>query len=49
MLKENTLVCDRCQTSITRVTQVPPEGWPTMHNLCSPCFIEVWKTSIPHA
>jgi hypothetical protein len=49
MLKDNTLVCDACQKTITRVTQVPPEGWPTMHNLCSACFIDLWKTSLTPA
>ncbi len=49
MLKDSALVCDGCQKTITRVTNVPSEGWPTMHNLCSACFLDLWKTSIPPA
>jgi len=49
MIRDGQMICDRCQKTISRVTEVPPEGWPTMHNLCSPCFQEVWKQSIPPA
>jgi len=47
MLKEGRLVCDRCQTPITRVTDVPADGWPTMHNLCSACFAKVRNAAVP--
>lgn len=49
MLKDGTMVCDACHKPITRVTTAPPEGWPTMHNLCSGCFQELWSRSIPPA
>jgi hypothetical protein len=43
------MICDQCQKTITRVTEVPAEGWPTMHNLCSACFQEARKQSISRA
>jgi len=45
MLRDQEMVCDRCQKVITRVTNAPAEGWKQMHNLCSDCFLEVWKKS----
>ncbi len=47
MLKDGQLFCDRCGAPITHVTDTPPEGWPSMHNLCSKCFAEVKATAIP--
>jgi predicted amidophosphoribosyltransferase len=47
MLKDGSMVCDRCQKKISRITDAPPEGWPAMHNLCSACFAEVKQTAIP--
>lgn len=47
MLKDGRLICDGCQSPITRVTDVPAEGWPTMHNLCSACFAEAKKGAVP--
>lgn len=41
------MVCDGCQKVITRVTEIPTEGWPTMHNLCSACFSDLKKQAIP--
>lgn len=38
MQRDGQLVCDGCQQVITRATDVPPEGWAQMHNLCSNCF-----------
>ena len=46
MIRDQSIVCDRCQKSISRITQVPAEGWPQMHNLCSSCFDELWKLGI---
>ncbi len=46
MLREGRLVCDACQTVITRITSAPEEGWQKMHNLCSTCFDKLWSTSI---
>ncbi|HTT15116.1 MAG TPA: hypothetical protein VMG81_04985 [Thermoplasmata archaeon] len=48
-LKDGAMVCDGCQKVITRLTVVPDEGWPRMHNLCSSCFADLWKSSIPPA
>jgi hypothetical protein len=49
MIRDGQMVCDSCQKAITRVLEVPAEGWPTMHNLCSTCFEGLWKQSIPPA
>ena len=38
MIKDNSMVCDKCQAVITRVEKLPPEGWPKLHCLCSACF-----------
>jgi len=47
MLRENQMLCDVCQKPITRVTEVPPDGWPQMHNLCSTCFADLKRQAIP--
>jgi hypothetical protein len=49
MIRDGQLVCDGCQKVITRISDVPAEGWDTMHNLCSACFLALWKQSIPPA
>lgn len=49
MIREGKLVCDACRSDISRVTAVPPEGWPTLHCLCSSCFAALWKQSIVRA
>jgi hypothetical protein len=46
MIKDGQLVCDNCQKPITRITDVPAEGWERMHNLCSACFTALWAKSI---
>ncbi|HTT72594.1 MAG TPA: hypothetical protein VMG99_00370 [Thermoplasmata archaeon] len=48
-LRDGAMVCDSCQKVITRITTVPDEGWPRMHNLCSACFDALRATSIPPA
>ncbi len=45
MIRDGQLVCDRCQKVITRITNVPAEGWDRMHNVCSECFLAVWQKS----
>jgi hypothetical protein len=47
MIREGRLVCDACQKSISRITDVPAEGWPQMHNLCTPCFDDLRKRAVP--
>ena len=47
MLRDSQMVCDVCQKNITRVAEVPPEGWPKMHNLCSACFADLKKQAVP--
>ncbi len=47
MIRDGTLVCDGCQKTISRITHIPEEGWPNLRNLCSACFAELWKKSIP--
>jgi hypothetical protein len=46
MIKDGQLVCDSCQKPITRITDVPAEGWDRMHNLCSDCFTALRAKSI---
>jgi hypothetical protein len=46
MIRDGRIVCDGCQNTITKITQVPEEGWPQLHNLCSECFDAVWKTAL---
>ena len=47
MIRESQMVCDLCQKSISRITEIPAEGWPRMHNLCSACFAEQKKQAVP--
>ncbi|HTW77043.1 MAG TPA: hypothetical protein VMG14_04675 [Thermoplasmata archaeon] len=47
MLQNGQLVCDACQRPITRITEVPAEGWERMHNLCSACFAAAKTKSVP--
>ncbi len=47
MLKDGRMVCDACEKPITRYTEVPPDGWPSLHNLCSPCFDALRARSLP--
>jgi hypothetical protein len=46
MIKDGELVCDNCQKRITRITDVPAEGWERMHNLCSDCFAALRTKSV---
>jgi len=46
VIRDGTIHCDRCQVAITKITQVPAEGWPQMHNLCSACFEALWKQGL---
>ena len=41
MIEDGKIVCDVCKSVITRVTLLPPEGWPKLHSLCSKCYAEV--------
>jgi hypothetical protein len=47
MIRDGQLVCDSCQKPISRITDVPSEGWERMHNLCSACFAVLWAKSLP--
>jgi len=47
MIRDGTMVCDVCQKSITRITDIPAVGWPKMHNLCSACFASLKTQAIP--
>jgi len=49
MIRDGQMVCDACGKAITHLTAVPAEGYPQMHNLCSACFADLWKKSIPPA
>ncbi|MGD0249874.1 MAG: prepilin peptidase [Thermoplasmata archaeon] len=41
VIREGRIVCDSCTSVITRMTEVPAEGWPQLHNLCSACFAKI--------
>ncbi|HEV2429341.1 MAG TPA: hypothetical protein VGV64_05790 [Thermoplasmata archaeon] len=41
MFRDGKIVCDSCQTDITRVTPPPEGGWPNLHALCSSCFLKL--------
>jgi hypothetical protein len=41
MLKDGVLMCDNCGATITRVTEVPADGWPHLHAVCSACFAKM--------
>jgi hypothetical protein len=47
MIRDGQLVCDSCQQVISRITEVPAEGWGQMHNLCSACFLKLGTQSVP--
>jgi hypothetical protein len=49
MIENGQLVCDSCHTAISRITSVADPDWARMHNLCSTCFLALWKQSIPPA
>ncbi|MGI0071059.1 MAG: hypothetical protein ACRECT_03180 [Thermoplasmata archaeon] len=49
MIRDGQLLCDACQKVISRITEVPDEGWAKMHNLCSACFAALGKESISRA
>jgi len=46
MIEDGKMVCDQCKAVISRIENVPADGWPTMHNLCSACFRELGKRSV---
>lgn len=48
MIQDGKLVCDECHRTITQIATVPESDW-RMHNLCSDCFLGLWKRSIPPA
>ncbi len=43
MIRDGNMVCDACEAVITRVTELPADGWPKLHSLCSACFEAAWK------
>ncbi len=47
MLKDGQIICDACHAVITRVTTPSSDGWPQLHNLCSACYADLKKRSIP--
>jgi len=47
MIQDGRLVCDVCHKPITRITDVPPEGWPQLRSLCSACFGDLRKRAVP--
>ncbi len=49
MIREGNIVCNGCEKVISRVSNVPADGWPRLRNLCPACFQALWKRSIPRA
>jgi hypothetical protein len=49
MIRDGQIICDNCQTPITRTTAVLEGDGAKMHNVCSACFTELKKQSIPPA
>jgi hypothetical protein len=49
MIQDGKLVCDGCRTVITRITQVPAEGWSNIRNLCPTCFRDLRARSVTRA
>lgn len=49
MIRDGQMVCDICQKPISRITDVPAEGWPQMHNTCSACFVQLRTQAIPRS
>jgi len=49
LIRDQQLVCDGCGTVITRISTTPGDDWARMHNLCSNCFLELWKRSLTPA
>ncbi|MFY9716872.1 MAG: hypothetical protein WAK40_02925 [Thermoplasmata archaeon] len=46
MIRDQQIICDSCQTVISRLTTPPDAEWATMHNLCSDCFRTLGKQAI---
>ncbi len=46
MFQDGKIVCDSCKSPITRVTEVPADGWPQLHSLCSNCFADLQRKAI---
>ena len=49
MIRAGQLVCDGCGKTITRITTAVDEAGAPMHNLCSECFRDLRKRSLPRA
>jgi hypothetical protein len=49
MIRNGQIVCDTCHAPITRTTAVLEGDGAKMHNVCSACFTELKKQSIPPA
>ena len=49
MIRDGQLVCDGCGKTITRITATVDEPGAPMHNLCSECFRDLRKGSLPPA
>lgn len=46
VFQDGKIVCDSCKSPITRVTEVPADGWPQLHSLCSNCFADLQRKAI---
>jgi hypothetical protein len=47
MIRDGQMLCDLCQKPISRVTDLPAEGWPKMHTVCSECFARLRTQAVP--
>jgi hypothetical protein len=46
VIQEGQIVCDSCKAVITRMTGIPAEGYPQLHNLCSACYAKAQKAAL---
>jgi hypothetical protein len=49
MIKDGQIFCDTCGAAISRTTAVLEGDGARMHNVCSACFANLKKQSIPPA
>jgi methionyl-tRNA formyltransferase len=40
-MKADVMVCDYCGATITHVLNLPAEGWPNLHAICTACFLKL--------
>jgi 5-methylcytosine-specific restriction endonuclease McrA len=46
MYRDGQIVCDACQSVVTKVSPPPEDGWPNLHALCRGCFDKKSATKV---